>query len=581
MKIKILLVFAIAIILLSGCSNEKIDINQPTSVGSTEQSSDKIKYTIGEFEDTNTKLIELSLPENSGLGFADIHNDNIFLSVGYSKNGAFYIAFSVLDITSGISKELYRGEGRADNWHSNFHVLPSGDYAFQTQEMILIFDKDDMTIKKEISLPSDGYSYSLSNNGTKIAFSKDHNLYIADIDQITNPKLLVKGKKLKGPDGRDCGGPGNPMWSEDDGKLSYILFTYEESEGFGIVNSDGSGNIELKPRGFIPDYAYFYKNSEKLLCGQVTFGHPKLYSYDIKENKLADITIEEGWRNFMPHPIEGIIAFSREDENFKGQLFLNNLESKQVQPISPVMDNALYIKWDNTGKKILGHLNRNKIAVIEISEQKDNLIGSNEKVFSASSLILIDSSFESIDNLLKGQKEVVQVSWSPDKRYVAFSVGNMGWDDRMYLWKSGESSPFEVEGVKDRICSFLWSPNNNYVLADSGSSITRSGYIVDIQNQAKTDVIGYVGEPYWSPDSKWIAVGQMSDIKPNVAIELSGTVDMCLYNIASKEIKIIVKGTADYYFSPKKWDSDGRLTYLKINFKDPNKQEVMTYRESA
>ncbi|PKM77930.1 MAG: hypothetical protein CVU90_04235 [Firmicutes bacterium HGW-Firmicutes-15] len=210
--------------------------------------------------------------------------------------------------------------------------------------------------------------------------------------------------------------------------------------------------------------------------------------------------------------------------------------------------------------------------------QKNDSTSNEGNAFDISSLKIADISYESINSLLKNQKEVVQISWSTDNHCVAFSVGDMGWDDQMYLWKLGKSEPVEIKDVKDRICNFLWSSNNNYVLADAGSSIQRGGYIVDVQNQIKTDEIGYVGNTFWSPDSKWIAIGQVSNIQPSVAIELMGTVDMCIYNIVTKEKKIIDQGTADYYYSPKKWDTGGLLTCVKVDFKDPNKQEVITYK---
>lgn len=221
--------------------------------------------------------------------------------------------------------------------------------------------------------------------------------------------------------------------------------------------------------------------------------------------------------------------------------------------------------------KSIGNQSEVKSTVNEAQSDQIDSSGNEGNTFDISSLKVTDSSYESIDNLLKNQKKVVQISWSPANHYVAFSVGDMGWDDQMYLWKLGESEPVEIKDAKDRICSFLWSPDNNYVLADAGSSVQRGGYIVGTQNQGKTDKIGYVGKAFWSPDSKWIAVGQVSDIQPSVAIELMGTVDMCIYNIATKEKKIIAHGTADYYYSPKNWNSDGVLTCVKVNFKNPDK----------
>lgn len=204
--------------------------------------------------------------------------------------------------------------------------------------------------------------------------------------------------------------------------------------------------------------------------------------------------------------------------------------------------------------------------------------GSAEHTSDISLLQLTDSTYETIDQLLKSRNEVQQISWSPDGQTVAFSVGDLGWDDQMYLWEAGKSEPIAIEGARDRICEFAWSPDNQYVLADAGTSIQRGGMLVNAEYQVKTAEISYVGEAFWSPDSKWIAVGQVSDIKPSVAIELSGTVDLCIYPVRINEKIILAWGTADYYYLPEKWDSDGVLTYVKTEFTDPAKQETLQYK---
>lgn len=184
--------------------------------------------------------------------------------------------------------------------------------------------------------------------------------------------------------------------------------------------------------------------------------------------------------------------------------------------------------------------------------------------------------FKTIDSLLKRQEGVVLISWAPDKSSVAYSVGDMGWDDQLYLWNTGELEPVEIEGAIDMLCEFHWSPNSEYVLADAGSSIVRQGYIINTKDCNFIDTISYIGTVYWSPDSKWIALGEESNIKPEVDIELGGTVDLLIYNILTKEKKYIAKGTAEYQYFPDKWDEDG-LSYVKAYFTDPDNQELMIY----
>ncbi len=210
------------------------------------------------------------------------------------------------------------------------------------------------------------------------------------------------------------------------------------------------------------------------------------------------------------------------------------------------------------------------------ADNQDNTIQADFSLFEVS-----DSSYESIDNFLKSRKDVQQINWSSDRRIVAFSVGKLGWEDQMLLWEVENNQPVVIKGVRDRICGFVWSPDNRYILADAGSSIQRGGILVDAYSRSKMNNNSYVGEAVWSPDSKWIAMGQISEIKPGVANELSGTVDMCIYSINSQEITILARATAEYYYLPTKWEHNGVLSYVKTDFKNPDKQETLTYTRNT
>ncbi|NLI90680.1 MAG: hypothetical protein GX434_00350 [Peptococcaceae bacterium] len=190
-------------------------------------------------------------------------------------------------------------------------------------------------------------------------------------------------------------------------------------------------------------------------------------------------------------------------------------------------------------------------------------------------LKVVESSFDSIDSLLK-ERDIELISWSPDRSAVAFSSGKQ-MDQQLYLWQPGKTEPVELAKVKDRICELIWSPDNRYVVADAGTSISRSSYVIDATDSHLLDCIVNIGAVCWSPDSKCLALGQESDIKPEAAMELNGTVDLVIYNIETKEKKIIAKGTANYYYFPVTWEENGILSYKKIFFKNPANQEMTTY----
>lgn len=192
-------------------------------------------------------------------------------------------------------------------------------------------------------------------------------------------------------------------------------------------------------------------------------------------------------------------------------------------------------------------------------------------------LKITSSTFEIIRDYLEEMEAVIRQDWSIDNKLVAFSWGKDGWDDKMYIWRVGEVEPIQIADVEDRLCKFYWSPDTNFVFADAGSSSERVGYLISMDWFKKIDAIPYVGSPLWSPDSKWIAIGKFSNVKLLPLTEWYNTVDMVLYNVLTKEIKILAEGREDFFYIPKSWDGDGRLTYLKRSILDSSSQEEIIY----
>jgi len=158
---------------------------------------------------------------------------------------------------------------------------------------------------------------------------------------------------------------------------------------------------------------------------------------------------------------------------------------------------------------------------------------------------------------------------SPDNGFVAYIQGNSElWEGQLYLWQVGSSEPKLIPRVNDRICKLLWSPNSSYLFVDIGTSVQREGIIVSAREDKSIGDFGYTGGPCWSPDSKWVAVGMVnSSIQPVTPTELNGVQDLVLYNIQTKEKKVIVKATSEYDFVPREWLANGNLEYDKYYYR--------------
>jgi outer membrane murein-binding lipoprotein Lpp len=183
---------------------------------------------------------------------------------------------------------------------------------------------------------------------------------------------------------------------------------------------------------------------------------------------------------------------------------------------------------------------------------------------------------DEIKAALKNMKDAYAIEWSNDGTAVAFARGDKETvNGQMFLWKLGDREPVSI-GDKDlEICNFYWSPDSRHVIADIGTSVVRYGIIASSEEASEVLEIEYIGPPLWSPDSKWIAVGTLSDIEPAVFIELERTVDLTLFNIETQEKKIIEKGTADYYYSQDSWSKDGKLNYSKCYFSEKGSEHLV------
>lgn len=386
MRIKIILIISL-ILVLSACTkntqeikpnetqqeivnNEKTDSIQDTSSLNVsdviDSDLDKLSFKIDKvhYNGQQITVIEPSIPKDSGISFFDFfENNKIIVGIGYLKNDSeSNLALFMFDLDSGEKHEIYRGEGYADNVFSQFRILKSGDLVFQTEQFIIFIDRENYKIKSFQKVPEDCTDFALSNDGSRIAYRNENGLYVSDLS-FTSPKLLVESEKGQDPNGLDSKGPGFPRWASDDRKISYIKYIYEGSEGFGMVNLDGFDNVTFTKPDFYPLFAYFYSNSEKILCGQDCYDTPYLYTINLTDSKLQPIDIEENWRDATPYPYGKKYAYTVYHTYIDSQLFIYDFEKQTKRALTPVMDAINSMKWHNSGEKIIAQTNQKVIIV--------------------------------------------------------------------------------------------------------------------------------------------------------------------------------------------------------------------------
>lgn len=195
-------------------------------------------------------------------------------------------------------------------------------------------------------------------------------------------------------------------------------------------------------------------------------------------------------------------------------------------------------------------------------------------------LKLSSSDYQTINNVLKDRKNISDISWSKGKNLVVFALYKEASGDdtaALYMWKVGKTEPSIVDIPKDRFGEFFWSPNEEYIIADAGTSVVRNAYVISTNDCKVVDQFVYIFKAVWSPDSKIIAIGRKNNTKTIVDTELDGSVDVVLHDFMTKKDKLVAEGGAEYYYTPLAFDKDGTLSYQKSYFDNQKKDEILIY----
>lgn len=133
----------------------------------------------------------------------------------------------------------------------------------------------------------------------------------------------------------------------------------------------------------------------------------------------------------------------------------------------------------------------------------------------------------------------------------------------------------EIEGIKGDLHDITWSNNGKYFIVNEGDGIVATTYIVSIDDVDNFHKIKTVGNTIWSPDSEKLLIGVENNKKRTIDEELSGTIDLAIYYIASQVGETILEADElrDYY--PKSWDQDNNIGYIEV--KD-GKEEDLTIK---
>jgi hypothetical protein len=155
-----------------------------------------------------------------------------------------------------------------------------------------------------------------------------------------------------------------------------------------------------------------------------------------------------------------------------------------------------------------------------------------------------------IEKQLYSQTNVYYSLWSPKYTYLSYYVGNED-EDIPYIWKVGEDAPERIAVPYEDRFFFDWSPTEEYVLLDTGTSVTRGGILYSLKKKTNKQ-INYLSGVHFSPDSKWLIRALTSGIHSEAKkdYEIDETMDLVSIDLDTFEENIILKSTdqMEYYF---------------------------------
>lgn len=176
---------------------------------------------------------------------------------------------------------------------------------------------------------------------------------------------------------------------------------------------------------------------------------------------------------------------------------------------------------------------------------------------------MFDYSQWSIQSYLAKMENIALETWSLDQKKVAYIVlEQCKATGKLFIWQEGEQEPKAVQELEKGTEKFYWSPDSHYLIADRGASATRQGKIIDVSTYTQVVSINYRGKPVWSPDGNWVALGQARSLETAREGETKETVDLVMYNIASRKTKVIKQGDQKEKCRPLNWQKDGVLEYV-------------------
>lgn len=167
-----------------------------------------------------------------------------------------------------------------------------------------------------------------------------------------------------------------------------------------------------------------------------------------------------------------------------------------------------------------------------------------------------------IESALAANKDIFQITWSPDNKYVLYiQTGNAAKKgmDEAYLWLVGKEKAQFVRDVQPTTRGFSWSPDSKHFIISEklGEGATNSIFNTETLKEGPFKPKS-MHIPVWKPDGTAIAYGNESHEYGDIWGFLE------IYTLGEEKSEYLWRAK-DTYYKVEAWDQEGNINYTEAD----------------
>ena len=389
-----------------------------------------------------------------------------------SDEEVFYVLLTEYDLQTNSEKEIFRFPEGSFTTIDNY---PPGLYTVPNSELIIIQDGFDFfsfeKTTQEYSLITNGLNPTFSNDGSKMIFERDGDIFSINLDGTGEVQLTQNNGENK-----------QPVWQPS------FVETKEEDEINQIKNLDKIVFTSLQ--GMKPYDDGFYGTGEIFIMN----------SDGTEQIRLTNNENEDSLPVWSPDKQR--IVFSHRNEDSSYDLFIINQDGSDLTQLTDNPQFEPCSSWSPDGSKL---------ACSSMYSSEPAL----------ADIFLMEPNGNIITYLTDNNGRNTCPSFSPDGEEIIFSSNRDG-DWKIYKMKVDGSKQKRItrNEIDDELCPSI-SPDGSRILFSSERDGDSEIFMIDKNGRnlvQLTDNDWYDSDPTWSPDGNHIAFVSQPGYDPDIYV---------------------------------------------------------------